>query len=117
MGKFEQANDIVIQSGFRNPEFKDLSVASSSKPSATSDGVALPKSERAFVTAKAATTVGRVDVWGLLKTVDEWRWLGHFEASVDGDYIILRDAGLLSRIYAQCAGDVTSAKVGYPVDE
>lgn len=118
MGKFEQANEIVIQSGFRNPEFKTLSVASGAQPSLASDGVTLPKSERAIVFAKATSaSVGRVDVWGLLKSVDEWLHLGHFFPDDSGGFMFVREAGLFSRVYAQATGSVDSAKLGYPIDE
>lgn len=121
-GKFEIANDVVIQSGFRNPEFKDLPADQSAAPTSASDGQALPDSTVAGVWAKATTGDSfRVDLYGLVEDLDEWSYLGYLYVNDAGAARPISLAGAYTRVAAQIASgeqaNVDYLKLGYPVDE
>jgi hypothetical protein len=123
-GKFEQANDIVIQSGFRNPEWQAIPADQDTAPSAISDGESIPKSERCLLRGRATSgNTFRADWYGLVKNRSgvEWDYLGHTYHTEHGGSMLVSEAGIYSRIAAKIRSgeqsNVDTLDAGYPIDE
>lgn len=76
--RFEQANDTVVESGYKNTEEFSLVSAETSntaKPSSASDGQKIGSSSRSIIVAWAgdASTSFDVEVWGYYGSTIGWR--------------------------------------------